>query len=43
MDESGLQRLTSTHKPGDTVTLGVARGDQTLEVKVTLGTAPSPT
>ena len=39
-DESVLGRVLSTHKPGDTVTLQVQRGGQTLQVQVTLGERP---
>jgi S1-C subfamily serine protease len=41
-DESDLQRVTAQRKPGETVTLTVARPDQTQEVRVTLGAAPAP-
>ena len=41
--ESDLSRvLFQQHKPGDTVTLGIARGTQTLNLRLTLGTAPQP-
>lgn len=40
--ESALAQIISTHKPGDTVTLTVARDGQTLSVKLTLGEMPSP-
>jgi S1-C subfamily serine protease len=41
--ESDLSRLLFTqHAPGDTVTLTVARDGQTLNLTVTLGTAPQP-
>jgi S1-C subfamily serine protease len=40
-DESGLSRALAEHKPGDTIKLTVARGDQTLEIQVTLGSAPA--
>jgi S1-C subfamily serine protease len=39
--ESGLAQMLSGDKPGDTVTLTVLRGNQTLTIKVTLGTLPS--
>jgi S1-C subfamily serine protease len=40
-DESDLQRITAQHKPGDSVKATIARGDQTQDVTVTLGAAPS--
>ena len=40
-EESSLSRVINQHKPGDTVTLTVLRGGQTMEVKVTLGESPS--
>jgi S1-C subfamily serine protease len=40
--ESDLPRILAQHKPGDTVTLTVARDGQTMDVKVTLGSAPPP-
>ncbi len=40
--DSDLQRLLRTHKPGDTLTLEVIRGDQKLTVKATLAQAPTP-
>jgi S1-C subfamily serine protease len=36
-----LDMVMSQHAPGDTVTLDVLRGDQTLKVSVTLGTRPA--
>ena len=41
-DESTLGRSLTARKPGDSVTLTVERGGQTLQVKVTLGQKPSP-
>jgi S1-C subfamily serine protease len=35
--DSGLAEAISPHKPGDTVTLTVLRGSQSMQVKVTLG------
>jgi serine protease Do len=40
--ESDLAKFLSNHKPGDTVTLTVYRGNQKKEIKVTLGQAPTP-
>ncbi len=40
--DSDLQRLLRSHKPGDTLTLSVVRGDQKLTVKVVLGEAATP-
>jgi S1-C subfamily serine protease len=40
-EESSLSRAINQHKPGDTVTLTVLRGGQTMDVKITLGEAPS--
>jgi len=40
--ESDLSRILSQHKPGDVATISIARGDSTMDVKVTLGTAPTP-
>lgn len=40
-DESTLGRVLFTHKPGDVVTLTVLRGNQTMDIKATLGTMPS--
>ena len=40
VDESTLGRVLNTHKPGDTVTLQVQRGGQTLQIQVTLGERP---
>jgi serine protease Do len=37
--DSDLALIIHAHKPGDTLTLTVARGSQTLTLKVTLGTA----
>ena len=42
-DESVLGRVLSTHKPGDTVTLQVQRGSQSMQVKVTLAERPAGT
>jgi S1-C subfamily serine protease len=39
--ESTLAQIVQSHKPGDTLNLTVARGSQTLQVKITLGTMPS--
>jgi S1-C subfamily serine protease len=39
--DSALAQILNQHKPGDTVTLTVQRGSQTLTVKVTLGEAPA--
>jgi len=39
--DSDLQRILRDHKPGDTLTLNVIRGNQKLTVKVVLGEAPS--
>ena len=41
IDESTLGRVLNSHKPGDTVTLTVQRGNQTLQVKVTLSERPA--
>ncbi|MPZ50621.1 MAG: PDZ domain-containing protein [Dehalococcoidia bacterium] len=38
--ESDLTRLIDSHKPGDRITLKVARGDDTRDVQVTLAAAP---
>jgi len=40
--DSALAQAVNKHKPGDTLTLKVIRGDQALEVRVTLGEMPSP-
>ena len=40
-DEATLGQVINSHKPGDTVTLTIQRGNQTMEVKVTLGERPS--
>lgn len=40
--ESDLAQFLNKHKPGDKVTLTVARGNQTSNVQVTLGQAPNP-
>lgn len=39
--ESDLAKILSDHKPGDTLTLTVYRGNQKKEIKVTLGQATS--
>jgi S1-C subfamily serine protease len=39
--ESTLAQIIQSHKPGDTLDLTVARGSQTLNVKITLGVMPS--
>jgi serine protease Do len=39
--DSALAQIINSHKPGDTVTLTVLRGNQTLNVRVTLGETPS--
>jgi len=39
--DSGLAEAIGPHKPGDTVTLTVLRGSQSMQVKVTLGQMPS--
>jgi S1-C subfamily serine protease len=39
--ESDLARDLAARKPGDTATVSIARGDQSLDLKVTLGTAPA--
>jgi serine protease Do len=39
--DSDLAQAIGRHKPGDVATLTVARGSQTLSLKVTLGTMPS--
>jgi S1-C subfamily serine protease len=39
--ESDLTRLIDAKEPGDKVTLTVVRGNDTREIEVTLGTAPS--
>ena len=36
-----LTSLLDSHKPGDKVTLTIIRGDKTLQIDVTLGTAPA--
>ena len=38
--ESALAEAISTHKPGDTVTLTVLRGDQQMSIEVILGEMP---
>ncbi|HSB90136.1 MAG TPA: PDZ domain-containing protein [Anaerolineales bacterium] len=38
----GLRLLVEASSPGQAVTLTIARGDQTFDVPVTLGAAPSP-
>jgi S1-C subfamily serine protease len=40
-DESALAKILATHKPGDTLTLTVIRGNQTLSIPVTLEEQPS--
>ena len=42
-DESTIGRVLNSHKPGDTVTLAVQRGGQTMQIKVTLGEKPTGT
>jgi putative serine protease PepD len=39
--ESDLSRLIDAKDPGDEVTLTVVRGNDTSEIEVTLGTAPT--
>ena len=39
--DSALAQIINSHKPGDTVTLTVLRGNRTLNVRVTLGTMPA--
>jgi S1-C subfamily serine protease len=39
-DESDLSRILSQHKPGDAVTITVARASGTQDLKVTLSTTP---
>jgi serine protease Do len=41
-DESSLARAIAMHKPGDAITLTVLRASQTLTLKATLTSAPSP-
>ncbi|MBU6422987.1 MAG: trypsin-like peptidase domain-containing protein [Chloroflexota bacterium] len=41
-DESSLARIVDSHKPGDTVSLSVRRGSETLTLKATLADTPSP-
>lgn len=38
--DSPLADLVRAHQPGDAITLSVRRGDETLEIVVTLGSAP---
>jgi S1-C subfamily serine protease len=40
--DSALPQAISQHKPGDTVTLTVQRGNRQISVKVTLGQMPAP-
>lgn len=40
-DESEFFRILQSHRPGDQITLTVARGSSELTVRVTLGTAPT--
>ena len=40
--ESDLAKVLSEHKPGDTITLTVYRGNQSQKIKVTLGETPTP-
>jgi S1-C subfamily serine protease len=40
-NDSDLAQILSGDKPGDTVTLTVLRGNQTLTIKLTLGQAPA--
>jgi serine protease Do len=40
-EDSDLGKFLNTHKPGDQVTLTVLRGNQSGNVKVTLGTLPA--
>jgi serine protease Do len=40
-NDSDLGQFLNTHKPGDQVTLTVARGNQSMSIKVTLGTMPA--
>ncbi len=39
-EESDLAMMLNRHKPGDTVTLNILRGDQEASVQVTLGEVP---
>ncbi len=39
--DSALAQIVNSHKPGDTLTLTVQRGNQTLNLKVVLGQMPS--
>jgi serine protease Do len=41
-EESDLARAIAQHKPGDKVTLSVVRGNQKVQIPVTLGEAQSP-
>ncbi len=40
-DESEFSRILQSHRPGDQITLTIARGSSEVTVKVTLGTAPT--
>jgi S1-C subfamily serine protease len=40
--ESTFAQLLNTHKVGDTVTLSVLRGKQTLQLQATLAEQPTP-
>ena len=40
--DSALAQIVNSHKPGDTLTLSVVRGNQRLTVTVKLGETPSP-
>jgi len=42
-NEPDLPLAIDSHKPGDTVTLTVDRAGKQMDVKVTLGSKPSPT
>ena len=40
-DESELYRVLRQHKPGDKLTVAIARGTQKIDITVTRGTAPN--
>jgi serine protease Do len=41
--DSSLAESVNAHKPGDTITLTILRGNQQLSLRVTLGQLPGPT
>jgi S1-C subfamily serine protease len=41
-DDSAFAKIIDSHKPGDIITLTVARGRQTVELKAQLAERPTP-